>query len=116
MVANKETLYTEYNNMKKDIQNNLNVLNRKLPIEIYSHKYNYLFYNARSTFDTLYIFDSQIVPIVDDMMEKAIKIHRKELDFEETRVKLSEDIAEKFLYPYINKDKNADSYTETKTE
>ena len=116
MVANKETLYTEYNNMKKDIQNNLNVLNKKLPIEIYIHKYYYLFYNARSTFDTLYTFDSKIVPIIDHVMEKAIKIHRKELDFEETRVKLAEDIAEKFLYPYIDRDKNADSNTETKTE
>lgn len=105
MVSDKEIIYKEYLNMKKDIQNNLVQLNKKLSIEVYSSKYNYLFFHARSTFDTLYAFNTEVMTILDDMMEKAIAIHRKELDFEETRLELTEKIADKWLYPHIDKSK-----------
>ena len=105
MVSDKEKIYIEYSNMKKDIQNNLNILNKKLSIEIYSHKYDYLFYHARSTFDTLYSFNTEVIPILDEMMEKAIRIYRKELDFDEVRKDLTEKIAEKYLYPHIDREK-----------
>jgi len=107
MVSDKEVIYKQFHEMKKDIENNLNILNQKLSIDVYSRKYEYLFFHARSTFETLYAFDSKIIPILEEIVEKTIKIHRGQANFDETKNEMAEKVAEKFLYPFVDRSKES---------
>lgn len=86
--------------MRKDIINS-----EVLTKDQYSSKYNYLYTYSPTLFEMVYLNEEPYLNQLNLMISNIMKIKRKEISQETADKEIGEKLAEKYIYPYIDMEK-----------